>query len=273
MRGELNPALEAALLELGRATTPDELRRRGVRRVTSIGKADVSRLIEITVNRTLLARTVGGLSDEERRFVIDAAEEAFSGDVRAMQDLAETRATIQRDGRELQAELDRLKRELAGESAGAGGAGGTGEGAPGFEELRERELARRLKPLRLRLQARLLPIFDRLPPGGPSLRATVIELMALFAQEHEAALEIERRAMAGRVEQLERRITKLMKSLAETEAVLARVAEMKDLELGIESIYRTVQGLNPAEADRERKLAMMKTIFEANLEMRGALAG
>ena len=264
-KAELNPAFEAALQELGRTTTPEDLRRRGVRSVTSIGKADVARLIEISVNRTLLARTLGGLSDEERRFVIDAAGEAFSGDVRTMQDLASSRATIQRDRRDIQDELERLKRELAPGEAGDGD-----EAAAGFEELRERDAARRLRSLRLRVQARLLPVFDRLPPGGPTLRATVLELMAVFAQEHEQALARERDSMAARVDQLERRIGKLMRSLEETETVLARVAGMKDLEQGIESIYRTVQGLSPADADQERKLDMMRTIFEANLELRAA---
>jgi hypothetical protein len=269
-KAELNPAFEAALQELGRTTTPEDLRRRGVRSVTSIGKADVARLIEISVNRTLLARTIGGLSDEERRFVIDAAEEAFSGDVRTMQDLASSRATIQRDRADIQDELERLKRELATGEADEGDAGA------GFEELRERDTARRLRSLRLRVQARLLPVFDRLPPGGPTLRATVLELMAVFAQEHEQALarerDSERGSMAARVEQLERRIGKLMRSLEETESVLARVAGMKNLEQGIESIYRTVQGLSPADADQERKLDMMRTIFEANLELRAATA-
>jgi hypothetical protein len=222
---ELNPALEAALFELARMTTPDELRRRGVRSVLSVGKADVSRLIEITVNRTLLARTLGGLSPEERRFVIDAAEEAFHGDVRNMSDLAASRESLQRDGREIQEELDRLKRDLAGQPAG-----------PGFEELAEQETAERLKPLRLRIQARLLPIFERLPPGGPTLRATVVELLAVFAQEHEVGLKRERETLAGRTEHLER---------------------------------RTVQGLSTDEAQRERKLAMMRTIFEANVQLQG----
>ena len=126
------------------------------------------------------------------------------------------------------------------------------------------------------MQARLLPLFDALPTGEahrlPTLRATVLELMAVFAQEYEAGLERERLSMTGKVENLERRIHKLMKTLEETEDVLARVAQMKNLEVGIESIYRTVQGLNPAEADRELKLALMKTIFEANLEMRGSMA-
>lgn len=253
---ELNPALEAALLELAHTTTPDELLRRGVRSVLSVGKADVSRLIEITVNRTLLSRTLGGLSPEERRFVIDAAEEAFSGDVRNMNQLAASRETLQRDGREIQEELDRLKHDLAGKP-----------GAAGFEEVAEQASAERLKPLRLRIQARLLPIFERLPPGGPTLRATVLELLAVFAQEHEVGLKKERESVAGRMEHLERRIAKLMKTLSETEQVLERVAKMKDIEIGIESIYRTVQGLSTDEAQRERKMAMMRTIFEANLEL------
>ena len=259
-RGDINPAFEQALEEVGKHTTPDLLKKKGVRAVLSVGKSDVSRLIEISVNRTLMERTIGGLSDEEKQYVIDAAQEAFTGKIRDMQDLEASRATLERSKEDIQAELEELKRQLAPKRE--------------FEEQKEREVSGdELKKLRLRIQARLLPIFDRLPPGGPTLRATAIELLALFVQERDRVVAIEREEMAGRVLQLERRIAKLMKSLANTEEALNRVAAMKDLEFGIESIYRTVQGLNPEEANRERKLEMMKTIFEANIELQKQAAG
>jgi hypothetical protein len=254
MKGDINPAFEQALEEVGRHTTPEALRQKGVRNLLSVGKADVSRLIEISVNRTLMARTIGGLSDEDKRYVIDAAQEVFDDQMRGMQALEVSRRTVEKDKAEIQAELAQLKRELAPK--------------PGFEEAREKEVSGEdLKKLRLRIQARLLPIFDRLPPGGPTLRGTALELLALFVQERDDAVARYRDDMTGRVAQLERRIAKLMKSLEETESVLNRVSAMKDLEIGIESMYRTVQGLGTEESDRERKLEMMKNIFEANLEM------
>jgi hypothetical protein len=75
------------------------------------------------------------------------------------------------------------------------------------------------------------------------------------------------------VERLERRIAKLMRSLAETEAVLQRVAAMKNLDLGIASLYRVVQGLSD-DPRLDDKRSMMKRIFEANvvLQQKRALA-
>lgn len=254
MKGDVNPAFEQALDEVGKRTTPDELLRRGVQRVLSVGKSDVARLIEKAVNRTLMERTIGGLSDDEKRYVIDAAREAFDGNVQDMHELEVSKRTVERDKEEIRAELERLKKELAPK--------------PGFEEAREKEAAgEELRRLRLRIQARLLPIFDRLPkgPGVPTLRETAIDLLALFVQERDAALAREREEMGGSVVQLERRIAKLMHSLEVTEEVLNRVSAAKDLDFGIESIYRSVQGLNPQDAHNERKLEMMRNIFEANL--------
>ena len=57
MKEEFNAALSEALEEIGRHTTPEQLRKRGVRRVLSVTRQDVSRLIEVAVNRTLLERS------------------------------------------------------------------------------------------------------------------------------------------------------------------------------------------------------------------------
>ena len=254
MKGDVNPAFERALEEVGRRTTPEQLSRRGVQRVLSVGKSDVARLIEKAVNRTLMERTIGGLSEEEKRYVIDAAREAFDDNVQGMHELEVSKQTVERDKQEIRAELERLKKELAPR--------------PGFEETRQQEAAgEELKRLRLRIQARLLPIFDRLPEGAgvPTLRETAVDLLALFVQERDAALARAREEMGGSVAQLERRIAKLMHSLEVTEEVLNRVSAAKDLDFGVESIYRSVQGLNPTEAKNERKLEMMRDIFEANL--------
>jgi diguanylate cyclase (GGDEF)-like protein len=69
------------------------------------------------------------------------------------------------------------------------------------------------------------------------------------------------------IEMLERRIQKLTDILGITEEELKRVAAMKGLDLGVSSIYRTVQGLSQDEGQYQRKREMMKTIFEANFEL------
>jgi diguanylate cyclase (GGDEF)-like protein len=71
-----------------------------------------------------------------------------------------------------------------------------------------------------------------------------------------------------RIDLLERRLAKLTHLLGVTEDELQRVAAMKGIDLGIASIYRSVQGLSDDAANREKKIEMMKEIFKANLEMR-----
>jgi len=79
------------------------------------------------------------------------------------------------------------------------------------------------------------------------------------------------RSARERIDVLERRIAKLTQILGITEEELQRVATMKGIDLGIASIYRTVQGLSAEATQRARKVAMMREIFEANLEFRRQL--
>ena len=73
------------------------------------------------------------------------------------------------------------------------------------------------------------------------------------------------------IDQLERRVAKLTHLLGITEDELRRVARMKNIDLGIASIYRTVQGLSEDAAHKEKKRLMMREIFEANLELKKSL--
>lgn len=69
------------------------------------------------------------------------------------------------------------------------------------------------------------------------------------------------------VDNYKRRISKLTESLSRTEAEIARLAGMKDVETGVASIYRTVQGLSHEDENAESKKEMMMAIFEANLSL------
>lgn len=71
-----------------------------------------------------------------------------------------------------------------------------------------------------------------------------------------------------KIELLERRLAKLMSMLDVTEDELRRVQAAKQVDLGQPSIYRTVQGLSATETQQEKKRDMMRSIFEANLELR-----
>src|SRR5690606_712933 len=74
------------------------------------------------------------------------------------------------------------------------------------------------------------------------------------------------------VDNLERRVRKLTDLLSVTESELKRVAAMKNVDTGIASIYRSVQGIGADEDNAELKREMMKSIFEANLALLGRSA-
>ncbi len=121
-------------------------------------------------------------------------------------------------------------------------------------ERRERELTEALDTQRREndaLRARLHALETRDdPPGG-----------AASSESAEDKL---------RVDLLERRLAKLVRSLEETEERLARVSWENAVDSGIASSYRTVQGLAGA-SQRALKAALMQQIFEANLELRERL--
>jgi diguanylate cyclase (GGDEF)-like protein len=73
------------------------------------------------------------------------------------------------------------------------------------------------------------------------------------------------------IELLERRIAKLMEQLGLTEEEVLRLQDLKGVERGLPSLYKTVQGLSGAEQEYERKKAMMLTILEANLALKREL--
>lgn len=71
---------------------------------------------------------------------------------------------------------------------------------------------------------------------------------------------------------LERRISKLTQLLEQTEANLQRISAMKDVDPGIASIYRNVQGLSSEEEALAFKRSLMREIFQANLDLKTAMA-
>jgi hypothetical protein len=72
------------------------------------------------------------------------------------------------------------------------------------------------------------------------------------------------------IDRLERRIAKLAATLEQTERALQRASVGQNLERGIESLYRVVQGLPADDPQVEQKREMMREIFRANLELRSA---
>ena len=90
-----------------------------------------------------------------------------------------------------------------------------------------------------------------------------------LAKERNAAMTADESGEKDRqIDNLERRIAKLNAQLGLTEDELKRVMAMKNVEDGVASIYRTVQGLSDEDGSKDLKKEMMKQIFEANIEMK-----
>jgi hypothetical protein len=261
MGDELNPAFSDALREMGRPLTVDQLRRRGVKRVRALGMAEVSLLIERAVNRTLLERT-RGLDPAEAAELGERAQKELARQLAGLHELADSRMAVDLHRREVQEQLRQLRREL-----------GLRRGFVEGEEPDQGDMEPDLSPaLRLQLQACLLPFLEgsRRPPG-PAIEQVLLNLAQLLRGELKSALRRQRQELEAEMEVLERRIEKLKQSVEDGEAALQRLAALEARDPGVASIYREVQGLSSAAPGREKKLALMASMYAANLELQRKL--
>lgn len=151
----------------------------------------------------------------------------------------------------------------AAEPPGGEPAGSSPSGSAAADARRE-ELARRLR------QAIAEDVAARpsAPPRDEDLMERARRLAAEALDEAMSEREQEHRR---RVELLEARIHRLVRSLEETERTLQRVLTERDTDPGVPSAYRRVQGLDAAEQHYELKRELMQRILEANLELRRQL--
>jgi len=246
MESEFKNALTETVREWSRATTPEDLKARGVRRLRSVNLAEMAFLVEKAVNRTLLARTIGEASDD----MADAARGEFMrlmSDRPPKGDSLETKATT---------ELERLKAELTDRRLRQ-----TALISDDAVRQREKQLESKLRSVFERWQGE-----ERLstPLEDEVIRVAMVELH----EELTSLKTVEIDKSTDEINLLERRIAKLCKHLGQTEEELARVLRMKDIDPGVASLYRTVQGLSPEEDARDQKAKLMNQIFDANVKLR-----
>lgn len=105
---------------------------------------------------------------------------------------------------------------------------------------------------------------DSRPPEART--AAEAEAQADLASREQRELDYQRQ-----IDNLERRISKLNDMLAKTEEDLARMAATKDIDTGVASVYRNVQGVSALDEAKALKKDLMQKIFEANLELKNAV--
>lgn len=81
------------------------------------------------------------------------------------------------------------------------------------------------------------------------------------------SLDEKEAAYQREIDLLRRRVSKLTKSLGLTEQELGRLQRLQNLDPGLASVYRDVQGLSMDDARAELKKELMASIFEANLDL------
>lgn len=131
-----------------------------------------------------------------------------------------------------------------------------------YVEQRSTELAEEVRELFARRERGELD--DR------ALEEEVVRLAtALVRNERQGLFDARSTEQADLIDNFQRRIAKLTAKLEETERTVAALAKMKDVEPGIASVYRTVQGLSEGDALWRVKEELLMRIYEANLTLQG----
>jgi len=121
-----------------------------------------------------------------------------------------------------------------------------------------------------------IQLFEREPERTEAILRLQKEVIALITSEINAwrnSSTVRQMIESHKqIDQLERRVQKLTQNLGTTEQELRRVAAMKNIDLGVASIYRAVQGLESEDDLYEQKKEMLKDLFEANVKLQEQLA-
>jgi diguanylate cyclase (GGDEF)-like protein len=121
------------------------------------------------------------------------------------------------------------------------------------------------------LSTKVEAIFESMGVALPDFGGNQKEVLERAVRKMEAAHDKMREEHAQQVELLERRLSKLSTNLETAEGQL-RGGTGSEMDLGVASIYRSVQGLSDVENDQVLKKEMMAKIFEANMELRNELS-
>lgn len=122
------------------------------------------------------------------------------------------------------------------------------------------------------LEARLARALELDGLAGRLSTRTADEVVRFAA----AAVRRERTAAGGpdrrETDLLRRRVAKLTGEMARLESALAHLVEQRDADPGVASIYRCVQGLAELDTLYQRKLELLREVFDANRALRRDLA-
>lgn len=254
----LSDHLRSAVRSLAYQTSVEQLKKKGVDKVNMVSMDRLIAVIDEAVHRGLRHHLVGA----ERERVIDATKEEFLRLLKSHEELEKSAGELRRLQERAQEEIDVLRRELSSK-----------------KQLLEKKLQLanvenlgRFEGENAEIAERFAEVFAAMDDAGAQgmegLRDGALQIVLDFVQkERRSSLEARQAAHDREVGNLQRRIAKLTTHLEETEQRMAKLAALKNVDDGISSIYRTVQGLDHSDALFEKKSTLMAEIFKANLAL------
>lgn len=250
--------LKDAVRQMSFRTSLDKLKKKGVQNVNVLGIDRIISLIEAAVHRSLKSRLVG----IEREAVAESTKAEFLRLLRSNEDLQREKSEVERARERAEEEIDLMRREL-------------GEKRNLLKVKLEQdavELATRYEGENQAIAMKVAEVCRVFAEGQDDSGGTVEErlmelVMDVVSSERDKA-DVARKALQDReVGNLQRRIKKLNETLVTTEQRLQQASTMKQLDTGISSIYREVQGLDDADSHVGKKKELMADIFKANLKL------
>ncbi len=248
-----------------------KLKQQGHRRITALRLQDIQQLISEAVERVLTERDLT-LDKRERVGVEREVHEEFQRLLAEHQRVLKDHESVTHKFADLQQRYGLLQEELLQQQV-----------------LLEAERKRELDADSLTLSKEgLVDVGTRireavhlvLSSGGvdftngtadklSQLETRIVDVTSqILEHERLVGYERDRHDHDDRIEQLERRIGKLRKHLADTEDSLAKLAKVKGIDPGVSSIYRSIQGLDGADPTAGKKKEFLKDIFDQNLALR-----
>ncbi|MEM7198951.1 MAG: hypothetical protein AAF628_01710 [Planctomycetota bacterium] len=256
--GTIGKSLRETVKKLAYSTSVDQLKKRGVNNVRVVGLDRIVALMEEAVHRSLRHKLMG----LDRAQIAGETTEEFLRLLKSNKELVRSRDEALKQKQAVEGELDTMRRELEEQKQAL------------RERLAEGELDFRAQhegenvEIAMRVQELFTELANSDSADLPTLREQTLALvMDLVGNQRKATMEAHTAAQDSEVERLQRRIAKLTSSLATTEKKLVQVASLKDVDPGISSIYRDVQGLDEGDGHVERKRELMSDLFKANLAL------
>ena len=254
----LSQSLKDAVKRLAYGASLDQLKKRGIQKVNVLGIDRIVALIEEAVNRSLKHKLMG----LERSVVADRTKEEFLKLLKSNEELEKSRDELAQMQHRAQEEIDEVRQQLAQQRAAL---------AERLGVAHEQE-SRRYQGENAVIARELDDLFRQFVQHGKTdvgtLRDGVVAVVRKVVEaERQTALTALASARDREVEILERRITKMTDALEQNEQRMAEVLAMKDVDAGVASVYREVQGLSAGTRNFQKKKELMGEIFKANLAL------